>query len=420
MMTLFRFSAAALVFSGMVSAAAAAEAPKVEVLHYWTSGSEAAGLNVLKTLLSKEGVQWTDSPVAGGTGGNMVQVLRSRIAAGDAPAAVQMHAEQVKAWGDENVLVNLTDLAKKEQWAKIIAPELIPFITVNNEFVAVPVNVHRSNWLWYNKKVFDKVGVKPPTSWDEFNAVSDKLLAAGVTPLAIGGQNWQEADIFENLVLGLGGPDFYKKAIVDQSEEALRSPTMVKVFDELRILNKYVDPNFPGRDWNLATAMVIKGDAAMQIMGDWAKGELALAKQEPNVDYGCVPTPGTAGDFIWLTDNFGFFKSKNAAVQAGQFAMASAILDKGFQEAFNIKKGSIPSRIDVSMDNFDYCGKESYKDRAQAQKTNTSLPSLAHNAATKAAKSGVFLDVVSTFFETKTMTTQAAIDQLVSGLKNSD
>jgi glucose/mannose transport system substrate-binding protein len=419
MMMLFRFSAAALVLSGMISAAAA-EPPKVEVLHYWTSGSEAAGLNVLKTLLSKEGVQWTDSPVAGGTGGNMVQVLRSRIAAGDAPAAVQMHAEQVKAWGDESVLVNLTDLARKEHWDKVIAPELIPFITVNNEFVAVPVNVHRSNWLWYNKKVFDKVGVKPPTSWDEFNAVSDKLLAAGVTPLAIGGQNWQEADIFENLVLGLGGPDFYKKAIVDQSEAALRSPTMVKVFDELRILNKYVDPNFPGRDWNLATAMVIKGDAAMQIMGDWAKGELALAKQEPNVDYGCVPTPGTAGDFIWLTDNFGFFKSKNSATQAGQLAMASAILDKGFQEAFNIKKGSIPARIDVSMDNFDYCGKESYKDRAQAQKTNTSLPSLAHNAATKAAKAGVFLDVVSTFFETKTMTTQAAIDQLVSGLKNSD
>ena len=233
MMTLFRFSAAALVFSGMISAAPAAEPPKVEVLHYWTSGSEAAGLNVLKTLLSKEGVQWTDSPVAGGTGGNMVQVLRSRIAAGDAPAAVQMHAQQVKAWGDEGVLVNLTDLAKKEHWDKIIAPELIPFITVNNDIVAVPVNVHRSNWLWYNKKVFDKVGVKPPTSWDEFNAVSDKLLAAGVTPLAIGGQNWQEADIFENLVLGLGGPDFYKKAIVDQSEEALRSPTMIKVFDEL-------------------------------------------------------------------------------------------------------------------------------------------------------------------------------------------
>ena len=123
--------------------------------------------------------------------------------------------------------------------------------------------------------------------------------------------------------------------------------------------------------------MVIKGDAAMQIMGDWAKGELSLAKQEPNVDYGCVPTPGTAGDFIWLTDNFGFFKSKDAATQAGQLAMASAILDKGFQEAFNIKKGSIPSRIDVSMDNFDYCGKE-YLQGPSAGPKNQHIVAVAH------------------------------------------
>jgi glucose/mannose transport system substrate-binding protein len=413
----FRFGAAALVFIGL-AATASAEPPKVEVLHFWTSGSEAAGLGVLKTLLAAEGVQWTDSPVAGGTGANMTQVLRSRIAAGNAPAAVQMHAEQVATWGEEGVLVDLTALAKKEHWDKVIAPELIPFITYGGAYVAVPVDVHRSNWLWYNKKVFDKAGLKPPATWDEFNAVSDKLLAAGVTPLALGGQNWQEADIFENLVLGIGGPDFYRKAIVDQSEDALRSPTMVKVFDELRTLNKYVDPNFPGRDWNLATAMLVRGDAAMQIMGDWAKGELALAKQQPGIDYGCVPTPGTAGDFIWLTDNFGFFKSNDPATEAGQLAMASAILDKGFQESFNIAKGSIPSRTDVSMDKFDACGKKSYDDRAQAQKSNTSLPSLAHNAATKAAKSGVFLDVVSSFFENKAMTTQQAIDQLVSGLQN--
>jgi glucose/mannose transport system substrate-binding protein len=410
-------SVAALVAAGFASTARAEDA-KVEVLHYWTSGSEAAGLNVLKEILSSEGVKWTDTPIAGGTGANERQVLRARIEAGDAPSAVQMHAEEVKAWADEGVLVNLNDLAKKEDWAKIIAPELLPFISVNGDIVAVPVNVHRSNWLWYNKKVLDKAGVKPPATWEEFNAVADKLKASGVTPLALGGQPWQEADLFENLVLGIGGPEFYHQAIVEQSEQALRSPTMVKVFEQLRKLGDYVDPNYPGRDWNLATAMVIKGDAAMQIMGDWAKGELTLAKQQPNVDYGCAPTPGTAGDFIWLTDNFGFFKTKDPAAQEGQLKMASAVLSKKFQEEFSPKKGSIPTRIDVSTDGLDFCGKQAFKDRAEAQKTNTSLPSLAHNAATSAAKSGVFLDVVSSFFETKSMTPQQAIDQLVSGLKN--
>jgi glucose/mannose transport system substrate-binding protein len=413
-----RFKLAAFAFPGLLTAASAAEMPKVEVLHFWTSGSEAAGLSVLKDILSKEGVQWTDSPVAGGTGANMMQVLRSRIAAGNAPSAVQLHAQQVQAWGGEGVLVNLNRLADKEHWDKILSPALIPYITVDKNYVAVPVNIHRNNWLWYNKKVFDKAGVKAPTSWEEFNTVADKLLASGVTPLALGGQNWQETDLFENIVLGIGGKDFYKQALIDQKEDALRSPTMVKVFGELRHLNKYVDPNFPGRDWNLATAMVIKGEAAMQIQGDWAKGELAIAKQQPNVDYGCAPTPGTAGDFLWLTDNFGFFTNKDPAVQAGQLAMASAVLSKEFQEAFGPKKGSIPVRVDVSTDNLDYCGQQAFKDLAEANKSGMSLPSLSHDAATAAAKSGVFLDVVSSFFENKSMTTKAAIDQLVSGLQN--
>lgn len=392
----------------------------VEVMHYWTSGSEAAGLDVLKQLLEKRGVTWSDSPVAGGTGMNMVQVLRARIASDTAPSAAQMHAQQVQAWAAEGVLTDLSDLAKKEDWAKIIAPELVPLISYDGKTVAVPVNVHRSNWLWYNKKVFDKAGVQPPTTWDEFNQVSEKLLAAGVTPLALGGQPWQEADLFENVVLGLGGADFYRKALIEQDEAAIKSDTMVKVFDQLRLMNKFVDKNYPGRDWNLATQMVIKGEAGMQIMGDWAKGELSLAKMEPNVDYGCSPAPGTKGDYVWLTDNFGFFTTKDENRVKGQMEMASAILDKDFQEAFNIKKGSIPSRVDVSMDKFDFCGKAAYADRAEAQKTNTSLPSLTHNAATGATKTGVFLDVVSTFFETPSMTSQQAIDQLVAGLKSAE
>ncbi|TIV04861.1 MAG: carbohydrate ABC transporter substrate-binding protein [Mesorhizobium sp.] len=409
--------ATALLLSGSTSMALAG-GPNVEVMHYWTSGSEAAGLNVLKKLLEERGVTWSDSPVAGGTGMNMVQVLRARIASDTAPAAAQMHAQQVQAWASEGVLTDLTDLAKKDDWAKVIAPELVPLISHDGSYVAVPVNVHRSNWLWYNKKVFDSAGLQPPTTWDEFNEVSEKLLAKGVTPLALGGQPWQELDLFENAVLGIGGADFYRKAVIDEDEAALRSDTMVKVFDQLRKMNKYIDSNYPGRDWNLATQMVIKGEAGMQIMGDWAKGELSLANLQPNVDYGCVPAPGTKGSYVWLTDNFGFFKTKDKDKQAGQLAMASAILDKHFQEAFNIKKGSIPSRIDVSMDKFDFCGKAAFADRAEAQKSQKSLPSLAHNAAAGATKTGVFTDVVSTFFETPSVTSQQAIDQLVTGLKS--
>ncbi len=393
-------------------------APQVEVLHFWTSGSEAAGLNELKTELSKQGVSWKDSPVAGGTGGNMVQVLHSRIASGDAPAAVQMHANQISVWGAEKQLRDLDDIARKGNWDAVIAPELIPSLKVDGHWVAAPVDVHRSNWLWYNKKVFDKNGLTPPKTWDEFNKVAEKLQAAGVTPLALGGQPWQELDLFESLVLGIGGPDFYTKAIVKQDETALRSPTMIKVFDELKVLRKYVDRGYPGREWNLATTMVIQGKAGMQIMGDWAKGEMTLANQKANVDYGCAPAPGTDGSYLWLIDAFAFFKSTNADVQAGQAAMAAGAVDKNFQEAFSLKKGSIPARLDVSPARFDECGKEALADRAQAAASHKSVPSLAHNAATSEEKTGVFLDTISSFFEGSTLTSKDAVDRLVTGLKS--
>jgi glucose/mannose transport system substrate-binding protein len=411
-------AAAVLATALFVTAGSALAAPTVDVLHYWTTGSEAAGLTVLKDLLQKEGVTWKDAPVAGGTGMNMVQVLHARIAAGDAPAAVQLAPAGIQTWGKEGLLRDLDEIAVKDNWNKIISPDIIPALKINSQYVAVPVDMHRNNWLWYNKKVFDKVGVKPPRSWDEFNQVADKLKAAGVIPLALGGQPWQELDLFENLVLGIGGPEFYRKALVQQDVSALRSPTMLKVFTELRKLNDYVDPNYPGRDWNLATTMVIQGKAAMQIQGDWAKGEMVLANKTANVDYGCVPAPGTAGDFTWVVDSFGFFKTKSPDKTAGQTAMASAVLDKNFQEAFSLKKGSIPVRTDISPDKFGVCGKQSFADRAQAQASHSMVPSLAHNAASTEDKTGVFLDTISSYFEGKNMTPQQGIDSLVSSLQS--
>ena len=156
----------------------------------------------------------------------------------------------------------------------------------------------------------------------------------------------------------------------------------------------------------------------MQIQGDWAKGEMILANKQANVDYGCAPAPGTSGDFTWIIDAFSFFKTTNQDKIAGQAAMATAILDKNFQEAFSLKKGSIPARNDISSDHFDVCGKQSFADRAQAQAKHQTVPSLAHNAAAAEDKTGVFLDTISSYFEGKSMTPQQAVDRLVSGLKS--
>jgi glucose/mannose transport system substrate-binding protein len=162
--------------------------------------------------------------------------------------------------------------------------------------------------------------------------------------------------------------------------------------------------------------MLIKNEAAMQIMGDWAKAEFAVAGKAEGTDYGCVASPGTGGSYLWLVDNFAFFKPKNDAEKAAQDTLAETVLDPTVQVDFAVKKGSIPVIVAADSGKLDACGKKAFDDRAEAQKTNEVLPSFAHNAAMPAAKTGVFLDVVSQFFTTPSMTSQQAVDQLVAGL----
>ena len=135
------------------------------------------------------------------------------------------------------------------------------------KYVAAPVNVHRVNWLWGNPEVFRKAGASIPTTWDDFMVQAKKIQDAGFIALAHGGQAWQDNTVFEAVVLGVGGAEYYKKAFVDLDMGALNSSTTDEVFNVFGQLRQFIDTNAPGRDWNVATSMVINGEAAMQIMG---------------------------------------------------------------------------------------------------------------------------------------------------------
>src|SRR5271157_6550483 len=258
---------------GFAASAHAADNKEVQMLHWWTSGGEAAALNVLKQDLAKEGYAWKDVPVAGGGGEGAMTALKAMVAAGNPPTASQILGYFAVDYAEAGNLADVSSLAQKEGWDKVIPTALQKFTTTNGKWDAVPINIHSVNWIWLNKALMDKIGGTEPKNFDEFLALLDKAKAAGVIPLALGGQPWQEATMFDSVVMSTGGPDFYKKAFIDLDESALKSVTMKKSFDNLAKLRAYTDPNYAGRDWNLATAMVIKGDALVQVMGDWAKGE---------------------------------------------------------------------------------------------------------------------------------------------------
>ncbi len=395
---------------------ASAQAAEVEVLHWWTSGGEAAALNVLKKDLEGQSIGWKDMPVAGGGGTEAMTVLRSRVQAGNAPTAVQMLGFDILDWAAEGATANLNDVAKKEGWDSVVPAALQGFAKYEGNWVSSPVNVHSTNWVWANKKILNELGYEnAPVDWADFINMLDKAKAKGYTALAHGGQAWQDATIFDGVVLSTGGSYFYKKSMIDLDAEALGSDTMKRVFDRMRQLRGYVDANFSGRDWNLASAMVIQDKAAVQIMGDWAKGEFLNAGKKPGEDFMCFRVPGSQGMVTFNSDQFVMFEVGSKGRDA-QMAMASAVMSPKFQSAFNVVKGSVPARTDVPNTDFDACGKKGMKDLAEANANGTLMGSMAHGHAAPASVKNALYDVVTNHFNSS-MSSADAVKQLVSAIE---
>jgi glucose/mannose transport system substrate-binding protein len=407
-------ASSACVAALVVGATAPATAQGVEVLHWWTSGGEAAAVQVLKDSLEAQGYSWEDMAVAGGGGDAARTTLRARVVAGDPPTAAQLLGMQVTEWAQEGFLGDLNAVAQEGGWNDVVPAAVQGFGVYDGAWVAAPVNVHRPNWLWMNREIFESNDLAVPTTWDEFNAVAEQLQGLGIIPLAHGGQPWQDATIFDDVVLGIGGPDFYRSAIIELDEDALGSDTMAAVFDQMRTIRGFVDDNMSGRDWNLASAMVIRGEAAMQLMGDWAKGEITAAGLTPGEEIMCATAPGTEGSFLFNTDFFAMFDVSEDDVAAQQ-ALAAGILDPDFQVAFNLVKGSIPARTDVDPSSFDACGQKSIADMQQAAADGTLLGSLAHGHGQPSAIQGAIVDVVTQHFNSD-MSSAEAVEALVTSV----
>ena len=386
-------------------------ADDVEVLHWWTSGGEAAAVGVLKDDLASKGVGWKDMPIAGGGGDAAMTTLKARVTAGNAPTAVQMLGFDIQDWAAQGSLANLNDVAAAEGWDAVVPSALQAFSKYDGNWVASPVNVHSTNWVWISKSALDAAGGSAPTTWEELVSVLDAMKANGITPLAHGGQAWQEATIFDGVALSLGN-GFYKSALIDLNEDALGGALMVEAFNRMATLRSYVDDNFSGRDWNLASAMVINGEAGMQMMGDWAKGEFLKAGQVPGSDFVCIRFPGTQGSVTFNSDQFAMFSGSGSS--EAQKAMASSVMNPVFQSAFNVVKGSVPARTDVPDMMFDGCGKKGMADLAAANAAGSLFGSMAHGHTVPAGIKNAMYDVVTAHFNGEYSAEDAAAEMVAA------
>ena len=399
----------------LASVCLGAWAGEVEVLHYWTSGGEAKSLGELKGMMAQRGHSWKDFAVAGGGGQNAMDVLKARVLAGNPPAAANIKGPAIQEWAALNVLTNLDAMASFDRWDEVLPKVVADQMKYKGRYVAVPVNVHRVNWLWANTEVLREAGVnEAPRNFDEFFKAADKVRAAGLIPLAHGGQDWQDFTTFESVVLGVGGPKFYDAALVKLDPAALGSDTMRQSLDTFRRLRGYVDDASRGRDWNVTTELVIKGKAGFQFMGDWAKGEFLAAGQQPGKDFRCFPAPGTAEAFTYNVDSFVMFQLKSWEAQKAQGYLAFLLMGKDFQERFNLRKGSIPVRQNVLMDKFDECAKLSAGDFTKTAKAGTLVPSVAHGMALALGQQAAMRKLVSDFWNNPQISVNDAQKQLLA------
>jgi glucose/mannose transport system substrate-binding protein len=268
--------AAALVLAFNTSHAAG---PTAEVIHWWTSGGESAAVKQIAQAYRAAGGVWIDTAIAGGDQSRAVTI--NRIVGGNPPTAAQFNtSKQFYDVIEQDMLNHVDEVAQKEGWDKLLPEPIINVIKTKGHYYAVPLNIHMQTWIWYSQAAFKKAGIaKEPATMDELFAALDKLKAAGIVPLAHGGQSWQETILFSAILSNMGGKQMYLSVMRDRDQKVLNSEAFKKVLLAFKRMQSYVDAGSPGRNWNDATAMLISGKGGVQVMGDWVKGEFTNAKQ---------------------------------------------------------------------------------------------------------------------------------------------
>jgi hypothetical protein len=231
---------------------------------------------------------------------------------GDPPGSFQVHMghELLDTWVTTNYMEPLDSLFQQEGWTSSVFPQgVLDIISYQGKPYSVPVNIHRANVLWYNKKVFQDNNLQPPATFDDFFAVADALKAKGITPLALGDKEiFASVQLLETVLLGTLGPDAYK-GLWTGATDWNSAPVTTAINTAKRMLT-YVNDDHSSLTWDQANDLVINGTAGMTIMGDWVDAD---NKAKNFADSGWVPSPGTSGMYDALSDTFGL--PKNAAEQ---------------------------------------------------------------------------------------------------------
>lgn len=364
--------------TGNGSVSSKKEVNALTVYDWWTSPSESAAFNKLVEVYTKEypDVAIMASPVLGGAGFKMLPVIKKLAEAGEAPDAFQMHAGyEARPYYDAGLLSSIDYIWQSEGLEKVIPQVVQDMNKFDGHYYSIPVDVHRSNVVWYNKNLLDKNGIKPATliTWEAFFTAADKLKSRGIKyPIQIG-ESWTLAHAFEQIVAS-EGISFYEDWVNGKVVDA-NDPRLLKALKTFKQYLSYINSDYKTTTWDVAVKRVIKGESAFSIMGDWANGEFKLAGMKYGVDYGTILVPGTQGMYGLVMDTFQHPNWISHPTNSDRWLRVVAS-SKG-QDSFNPVKGSISPRSDSDISKYDLYQQAAIKDFKTAKFL---FPSVTHGS----------------------------------------
>jgi glucose/mannose transport system substrate-binding protein len=357
-----------------VPAAATLAPGSVEVFSWWVGPGEADGLAAMVKIFQAQypNDTFVNAAVAGGAGTNAKAVLATRLAAGDAPDSWQAHAgqETIANYVAAKEVQPLDDFFAKTGFASVLPKTLLPLISQDGHPYSVPVDIHRSNVMWYNPSVLTAAKVTLPAggfkSWADFFAACDKIKAAGKICLSMGNEGFTGMHLWENVMIGtIGAAKWSGLWTTPPTTDWSGADVKAGLANYAKALSYINSDASTLSDWQPASKMVADGDAAFNIMGDWAYGYFANAAPnglalKPHTDFDWTPTPGTQGIFVFLSDSFVLPVSNKNPQGTNDWLTVAA--SKAGQEAFNPLKGSICARTDCDPKLFSEYSQDAAKD----------------------------------------------------------
>jgi glucose/mannose transport system substrate-binding protein len=353
-------------------------ATEVEVFTWWAEGSEKEGLDALVAVFDQQHAdfEFVNGAVAGGAGSDAKNVLASRLQTNDPPATFQAHAgAELSDYIEQGQIEGLSAMYEDKGWNELFPEGLLERLQQDGEIYSVPSNIHRANVVWANPAVLEEAGLDPAATYgslDEWIADLRKVDAAGKIPLSIA-TDWTQVHLLETVLLADLGVEAYT-GLWDGSTD-WGSSEVTAALEDYATLMGFTNTDRQGLDWPDAIQLVIDGEAAFNVMGDWAEAAFATQDKTLDTDYLAFPVPGTDGVFDFLADSFTM--PVGGPNPEGTEAWLDTVASAEGQEAFNKAKGSIPANIEANTDDFG-----AYQQTAIESWTNDEIvSSLAHGAA---------------------------------------